>query len=112
MSDKSHKSQYLIQATYSAQGCRQLLTMGGEKRIQTLKDTYGYLNLTIQDYFWLDAGKRVFLLVECDNQHAEETLGALKIQTYAQGLLESLSMDKIYSSDDIESIKHIAKVIK
>lgn len=103
---------YYITAEYSAQGCKELLRKGGEQRMRYLQDTYGYLNLTIQQYFWLNAGKKIILVVSCEDHHAAAALGALKMQLFTSGLYEYVHMERVYTSEDMDAIKNVAKVIE
>ena len=106
------KISYCITAAYSSEGCRKLLSEGGEARIQKLKKSYNYLSLEILQYFWMDAGKKVVLIVECEDRHADDALGALKMQLFTSGYFEYLDMNRIYTAVDIDGIKNIANVIE
>lgn len=106
------KVSYCIIASYSSEGCRKLLSEGGEARIQKLKESYSYLNLEILQYFWIDAGKKIFLVVECEDKHADDALGALKMQLFTSGYFEYLDLNRIYTAADIDNIKNIARVIE
>ena len=108
---EANNTKFIIEATYSIEGCKKLLSMGGKKRIELLKATYGYLELELLDYFWLDAGKKVILIIQCNDGHKRDILSALKMSVYTSGLFSNMSVKQAYSSEDIENIKHIIKVI-
>ncbi len=106
------KHNYCITAADSTEGCKKLLKEGGEKRIAMLTKAYSYLSLEIKHYFWLDAGRRVVAIVECEDRYAEDALSALKMHLFTSGLYEYIHMERMFNSEDIDALKNLAHVIE